>query len=59
MLMKQFQSLEEQIIGWISRDDSQNSTGNLDYKESCSCYSLCYLLSEKYQHVSLGPESRG
>ena len=46
MLMKQFQSLEEQIIGWISRDDSQNSTGDLDYKESCSCYNLCHLLSE-------------
>ena len=46
MLMKQFQSLEEQIIGWISRDDSQNSTVDLDYKESCSCYNLCHLLSE-------------
>ena len=58
MLMKQFQSLEEQIIGWISRDDSQNSTGDLDYKESCFCYNLCYLLSENTTVFSLGPGSR-
>lgn len=58
MLMKQFQSLVEQIIDWISRNDSQNSTGDLDYKKSCSCYNCCHLLSEKYHHVSLGPGSR-